>query len=73
MLRVSSWLFGAAGVAGAAALAASIAALTFAGGQDPSLGGTSLVSVWQPAAAAIVVTLAAAVALLGMGARGADL
>jgi hypothetical protein len=69
MLRVSSWLFGAVGIAGAAALAASIATLASTGGGGGDLDGAPLIAIWQPVAVAIVATLGAALACLGLGVR----
>ena len=70
VLRISSWLFSAVGVAGAAALAFSIVALVTARGEGDPAGAALLADVWQAAALAIVLALAAALALLSLAVRG---
>ena len=70
VLRISSWLFRAVGVAGAAALAFSLVALVTARGESDPAGAGLLADVWQAAALAIVLALAAALASLGLAVRG---
>ena len=70
MLRISSWLFSAVGVAGAAALAFSLVALVTVRGEADPAGAALLADVWQAVALAIVIALAAALASLGLAVRG---